>query len=57
MNLMRYVEIEPRREQPCWCPDVCRTLFLHVEYCPQHGMHPDPDLWDYSVAPFGVRTP
>jgi hypothetical protein len=57
MNLLQDGAIEVREEQPCWCPDVAITLGMWVTYCPQHGMHPDPDLWNYSVAPYGVRTP
>lgn len=40
-----------REEQPCWCPDAYRDYALHINYCPRHGQHPDPELWDYSAGP------
>jgi hypothetical protein len=54
---VQWDSIEAREEQPCWCPDSFVWVCLYVEYCPQHGIAPDPDLWDYTVAPFGVKTP
>jgi hypothetical protein len=41
-----------RPGQPCWCPDAFLEACFYVRYCPMHGSHPDPDLWDHSVEPF-----
>jgi hypothetical protein len=46
--------IEPRVEQPCWCPDSFVQACFYVRYCPCHGSAPDQDLWNFSVAPYGV---
>lgn len=45
-------DVEPRSEQPCWCPDAFRDAALWLDYCPQHGSHPDPELWDHDASPY-----